>query len=631
MPTIIDSLVVELGLDTSKFEKGQQDAIDSLRNLEERAGKHAKGTKSEIEKLTQSFSLLQNRLLAIGGLIATGLGFNRLTQEVTKLNTELGFMSDTLGVSVKELSAFQNAARSVGASPSELAATIANIQKSRAEFQLSGSSPLVAFSQATKFNGQGPAIELYNKDGSWKSPEEVMIQLSRWYQAQPNKAVATQALTSRAGVSQGAMNLLSLGPEELQKRLDFAKRFAPTNEEVEKFKNLTKAFGDLLTVTERLGTIIVEKFAPALTEVLKTITDWLAKIIAPTAGNAEENAANAIVPDASGSATSGFFEKSKLGRWWSRNIYKPYLQKHLEGDSGAPATFNERFTGQPAAGAAGSVGSGTAGGSEFLRQQRQSFANELQDPTLRRQVAGMAMLEGVRDPVPVVEALANRYGYVNEERARRGLPPVSVRDMLTNGFYGPINRGQLPGAMNQLSGNPGLSSRMNSAIDTVLGGSNVIRGFTDQGLPSDPNGWRMPQVQRGGNVFPDWAGGPGGPQAAAAYRERLQAGVAAESANKKAAITVHPVLPSSDSPSIAADTPAGRSFNNWRNLNVGSRGALLRDSSSTTNNNTSSSSTNIGNMNVTVPPGADPTAYASGIRQELERFDNVQQSNTGLQ
>lgn len=60
----------------------------------------------------------------------------------------------------------------------------------------------------------------------------------------------------------------------------------------------------------------------------------------------------------------------------------------------------------------------------------------------------------------------------------------------------------------------------------------------------------------------------------------------------------------------------------------GAGAAMVRDGSVTNNNRTSS--THIGSMNVSVPQGADPDAYARGIRQRLDHYDNVQGANQGL-
>jgi hypothetical protein len=71
---------------------------------------------------------------------------------------------------------------------------------------------------------------------------------------------------------------------------------------------------------------------------------------------------------------------------------------------------------------------------------------------------------------------------------------------------------------------------MDAAIDAALAGSNEIKGATDQGLPTDPNGrWMGGRVVRGGNVFNDWGGGKwnglSGHAGSQAYREWLMENV----------------------------------------------------------------------------------------------------------
>lgn len=161
-------------------------------------------------------------------------------------------------------------------------------------------------------------------------------------------------------------------------------------------------------------------------------------------------------------------------------------------------------------------------GSAYLAARRERFAQEMRDnPQLREQVAGMMVTEGVNDPVPVVESLMNRMDYTGG----------SIERALHSGFYGPINRGELPAAIAQLHRNPRLRARMDRAIDAALAGSNEIRGATDQGLPTDPNGrWPGGRIWRGGNVYNDWGDGPGGHRGAEEYRRNLMRHVEEEAA-----------------------------------------------------------------------------------------------------
>jgi hypothetical protein len=155
----------------------------------------------------------------------------------------------------------------------------------------------------------------------------------------------------------------------------------------------------------------------------------------------------------------------------------------------------------------------------YIQNRRAKFAAQLKDPNVRLQVAAMALSEDAVYSVPVIEALMNRCDFSGK----------TLMQMLHSGFYGPINRGKLPAFEQQLRHNPKLWARLNTDIDEVLAGSNIIEGYTDQGLPSDPNG-RWPGMHIHGEVFNDWGGGPGGHAGARAWREAFMAGAKGEKA-----------------------------------------------------------------------------------------------------
>jgi hypothetical protein len=211
------------------------------------------------------------------------------------------------------------------------------------------------------------------------------------------------------------------------------------------------------------------------------------------------------------------------------------------------------------AGAAGGPGTGAVGegGAEYLRQQRSPLTQQLEkDPQLKRQLAALATLEHESDPTAVVESLYNRTTALNEKRAKEGKPPLSLRQMMYGGFYGPA--GQIPGRLSQLERDPARMQKALQGIDAASS-SNLLKGATDQGSGNDPNVyWPGGKIVRGGETYNDWGGGAGH-EGNRRFREGQQAAIAAadRAALDRSALSRPQEINSTGSLNVAVSAPAG--------------------------------------------------------------------------
>ena len=148
----------------------------------------------------------------------------------------------------------------------------------------------------------------------------------------------------------------------------------------------------------------------------------------------------------------------------------------------------------------------------IAQQREQAFRSELNDRSVWIYVAAMLQSEG--DPLQTCESFLNRVMYVRSHGKQE-----TLLQMIKSGFYGPYNRGEYPKFIAQLRGSGKLVEQMNDAIEIAMSGSDTIEGYTDQGLPTDPNGDRQPQLRFSGNVYNDWDGGPGRHAGSEAWRQ----------------------------------------------------------------------------------------------------------------
>ncbi|HFL3839533.1 lytic transglycosylase domain-containing protein [Klebsiella pneumoniae] len=162
--TVIDALLVTLGLDTSQFRKGQQEVSDDLKKQREDAKNTAKEMAEQGKKAASFFSSIKTELLALTGVTVTAGGLISFVKSTTSGLMDLSIQSKALGMTARELDGFGKAAESAGSSFERITAALQGFQAAK-QGSLFGDTSSPIFSGMRMLTAlTGDTFDVYSKD-----------------------------------------------------------------------------------------------------------------------------------------------------------------------------------------------------------------------------------------------------------------------------------------------------------------------------------------------------------------------------------------------------------------------------------------------------------------------------------
>jgi hypothetical protein len=268
--TVIDELIVRIGLDASQFDKGQREASGAFLKTRDAAVKSGKEIEAHAKTSTEAFAKLRDTAIALFAVFTGGVGLKEFVQTMTTATAATGRVAAGLGISVKTLSAYEGAAEAAGGTTQGMANAFSSLADNLQSFLNTGSSALPAYFTALAREG-GKAIDV-NKP----LPElmhDIIEDIAKIAQINPQRATY---FAKQFGVAE-LVPLLTGGIEkfdELQKKM---KAFAETPEQAQAATDLRTAWVLLLAEWESVGRELLLELKPALMSimgVLKQFADW---------------------------------------------------------------------------------------------------------------------------------------------------------------------------------------------------------------------------------------------------------------------------------------------------------------------------------------------------------------------
>ena len=266
MATIIDSLLVKLGLDSSEFEakksKVDKGLKDTGNEAEKTGGKLKKSGKDGADGFENVAKSAAKFLAIIGGTMAV----KRFIENQIEANAALDRFAQNLDQSANSISAWSNAAELAGGSAEGLQGTMDMLSKSQTELQLTGQSSLIPY-----FSALG--MSLADTQGKARPVNDLLLDLSDRF-SKMDRTTANN-MGRMMGIDQGTMQLLLKGRSEVELMIARQKEYgAVTKQQAEEASRLRNAMVSSRQSFEAFGRELLSAATPALEKMFAIFADF---------------------------------------------------------------------------------------------------------------------------------------------------------------------------------------------------------------------------------------------------------------------------------------------------------------------------------------------------------------------
>lgn len=266
---VIESFLVEIGLDPSKFTKGQQEALDSFKHTQDQAKKMGDSVEAHGDRSAQALSRVRTQVLALGAAFLGAQGVKQFVEGQVKANTQTGRLSVNVGVAVRELSAWERIAERSGGTSEGVASSFEAINEQVQKFLTSGEGNLPALFKTLAVEG-GKVVTM-------NMPLTEMFKNI----AEDLKNITEKSGSPRAnyfgrllGIDPAFVAVLAQGRVKIEDLLRTQKDIGEiTQEDVDAAKRLTAAWNETSQAAQTFGTQLITGLEPALTGVLKAMSN----------------------------------------------------------------------------------------------------------------------------------------------------------------------------------------------------------------------------------------------------------------------------------------------------------------------------------------------------------------------
>jgi hypothetical protein len=278
MPTVIDSLVISLGLDSSKFVSGQKDAEAAMAKTKDAALKQSKELETSNKKFAESFNIVKREAAALFAVIAGAESIKQFIADVTTATAALGRLSANINVNPQELDAWGLAIERAGGDAAEAATDFQTLSQQLFDLKQNGKN-IPESLQKMGAEARVPIDYNHGLPGYLHSIAGAAARLTALHGGDRSDAFN---FLKQAGIGPGMAQVLIDNGAALDDFIGKLKKLAPTDKQIADSERLQKSWFELTQQATALGRAMVDNIEAPLEFILskaKAATDALQKLM----------------------------------------------------------------------------------------------------------------------------------------------------------------------------------------------------------------------------------------------------------------------------------------------------------------------------------------------------------------
>lgn len=285
MATVIDALLVTLGLDVNEYKKGIAEAekaqkklegstsksvkkmTDEEKKLDDTRKKQAKEQEARAKAMGQGLAKMRNEALGLLAVFTAGVGIKDFVTNTINSEASLSRMSKNLDMTAKDLAEFKLANEKAGGSAEGMVAQLKQSAEDIANLKL-GKGPSEAMQAFFRFGGSAQDL----KDGNTYLKARADI-LAKVYATAPTKAMA---MAKEMSISEDAFPLMrqgSAGIERLKQEVSGLAAAQAAN--ANQAEALRQKIVDLKQAIETAMVKLLTSFMPTINKLVDAFTNWV--------------------------------------------------------------------------------------------------------------------------------------------------------------------------------------------------------------------------------------------------------------------------------------------------------------------------------------------------------------------